>query len=348
MFLLYALYGWLALVSATNLLLMRRPAGRAPICFEAMVPARDEAGQIQRALSPLVASGVRVTVFDDESSDGTGAVAERLGARVVAASGPLPPGWTGKNRACHELARLATSEWVVFLDADTEPTPDFASAFSHFLATRPAEVQVVSGFPRMHPGAGIEPAYLGWVPWVLLATNPFGWVAHIGIGHNGFTNGQVVAWRRTALEEHQPFETLRDEILEDVKIGRMLARRGVRVEVAELSGVLAVTMYSNLGDAVRGMSKNSADIGGGPVGSLAFATFLALCGWGWALAGPSAPLLLGLLLLSKLLSDRVVRYPLWTVPLLPITCLAGSLTVCRSLWERRQGRTQWKGRTYGK
>lgn len=347
MILLFLLYGWLVLVSATNLLLMRRPQGRAPVCFEVMIPARNEAGQIERVITPLVAAGVKVTVFDDESDDGTGSVASGLGAAVVSPVDPLKKGWTGKNRACHELAERATAKWVVFLDADTVPSAEFGEAMSKFLATREAEVAVVSGFPRMNPGAGLEPAYLGWVPWILLATNPFGLVAISGRGHNRFTNGQVVAWRRDALAEHRPFETLRGEILEDVKIGRLLAKRGVKVEVAHLSRVLAVNMYPTLGEAVKGMSKNSADIGGGMVGSLVFAAVLVALGWGWLLGGPSAGWLFGMLLLSKVLTDRVIRYPLWTVPLLPLTLLAGALTVVRSLLLKRRGQLQWKGRTYG-
>lgn len=347
MILLFILYGWLVLVSATNLFLMRRPSGQAPVCFEVMIPARDEAFQIDRVIVPFVEAGVSVTVFDDESTDGTADIAERLGARVIAAPGPLPSGWTGKNRACNALAEVATAEWAVFLDADTVPAPEFGEAFSQFLATRPSDVHVVSGFPRMMPGRGLEPAYLGWVPWILLATNPFGWVARMGKGHNGFTNGQVVAWRRKALHEHRPFEALRGEILEDVKIGRLLAKRRVRVEVANLSRILTVNMYTTIGDALRGMAKNSADIAGHPAGSMAFALLFVFIGWGWLLGGSAAPWLFGMLLLSKFLADRVVRYPLWTVPLIPLTCLAAALTVFWSLWLKRHGQIQWKGRTYG-
>lgn len=347
MILLFILYGWLVLVSATNLFLMRRPRGQAPVCFEVMIPARNEALQIERVVAPLIAGGVRVTVFDDESTDGTGDLAERLGATVIRAPEALPSGWTGKNRACHALSAVATGEWVVFLDADTMPAPEFGVTFSHFLATRPEATHVVSGFPHMRPGAGIEPAYLGWVPWILLATNPFGWVARIGKGHNGFTNGQIVAWRRSALHKHRPFETLKSQILEDVKIGRLLANRGVGLEIANLSRILAVNMYTTLGDALRGMAKNSGDIAGHPAGSIALALVFIFIGWGWLLGGSYTPWLFGMLLLSKFLTDRVVRYPLWTVPLIPLTCLAAALTVFWSLWLKRHGQIQWKGRTYG-
>ena len=346
MFILFILYGGLVLISVSNLFMMRRPDGNAPVCLEVMIPAREEATTLPLAVPPLVQGGAKVTIFDDESSDGTGKIANDLGATVIRPSEPLPAGWTGKNRACFELAKASSAEWVVFLDADTIPGPNFVSAMSHFLATRPESTKVVSGFPKMLPGKGIEPAYLGWVPWILLAANPFGLVAASGKGHGRFTNGQITAWRRETLTAVNPFETLKAEILEDVKIGRLLARRGDRVEIANLSEILSVRMYWTLREAVDGMSKNSADIGGSTFGSTCFALYLAFIGWSWICCGKLAFLFLACLICSKVITDRIVRAPAWTAPLLPFTCLAAAYTVFRSLAWKRQGAVKWKGRTY--
>lgn len=341
------LYAWFLFTSLTNLFLMRRPNGVAETCFEVMIPARNEAENLPSLLTPLQGQNVRVTIFDDESTDGTASIAAELGAVVTRSPGALPPGWTGKNRACHELSLRATAEWVVFLDADTRPTPDFASRLSAMLNALDPEVKVLSGCLRMEAGRRLEPAYLGWVPWIILATNPFGLVSKTGKGHNRFTNGQFACWRRETLAEIRPFETLKGEILEDVKIGRLLARRGIRVEIADVSAILGVKMYRDLREAFRGMSKNSADIAGGPIASLLFTAFLIFAGWGWLLTGPYWWIFLATLLLTKLFGDRIIHYPLWTVPFLPFTCLAAAVTVIRSLMLKRRGRLEWKGRTYG-
>ncbi len=326
---------------------MRQPIGKGEVCMEVMIPARNEEHNLGLVIPPIVLGGAKVTVFDDESTDGTGDLAESLGAQVVRPEQPLPKGWTGKNRACHELSLLASADWVVFLDADTIPSAEFISVLSRFLATRPPETKVVSGFPWMLPGRGIEPAYLGWVPWILLATNPFGLVAQVRVGHNRFTNGQVVAWRRETLQSVRPFEALRSEILEDVKIGRMLARQNLGVELIRLSSILKVRMYWSLREAIDGMSKNSADIGGGLIGSTAFAFFLIVLGWAWVLGGHLWWVFLALLLLSKAVTDWIVKAPFWTFVFIPFTCLAAALTVFRSLAWKRKGVLKWKGRTYG-
>jgi 4,4'-diaponeurosporenoate glycosyltransferase len=85
-----------------------------------VVPARDEEATLPALLPSVVRqlrSGDELVVVDDHSSDGTAAVAARLGARVVATP-VLPAGWTGKCWACHRGAIATTSPILVFLDAD--------------------------------------------------------------------------------------------------------------------------------------------------------------------------------------------------------------------------------------
>lgn len=343
---LIALYALLLTVALINLIFIRRPKGSDRPCFEVMIPARNEAHNLHRLLPPLIAQGVRVTVFDDESTDGTGALAAEFGARVVLPTEPLPTGWTGKNRACHELSKLAEHDWVVFLDADTEPSESFAEVLSAELMATPSTVNCASGFLRMLPGKGIEPLYLGWVPWVLLATNPFGIVRLTSKGHNGFTNGQFTVWRSQLLKELKPYETLRGEVLEDIKIGRLLGKMKQPVSVLDVSQILSVRMYEDVGQAFAGMSKNSGQIANSTLGSIFLAAFFLFVGFGWVLAGPLAGWLYAALVLSKFATDRVVRFPVYTAPFIPLTCLGAAVTVLRSTWLRRQGQITWKGRIY--
>src|ERR1019366_7317804 len=141
----------------------------------------------------------KVYVFDDESEDRTAEVAAAQGAIVICPREPLPKGWTGKNRACHELAKAAiedsSAEWYLFLDADIYPAPGFVAAVQDLTSRVSRRTSVISGFPHIIPGRGIEPLFLAWVGWVLLATNPYGLVSLTGKGHNRFTNGQFGCWR---------------------------------------------------------------------------------------------------------------------------------------------------------
>ena len=90
------------------------------------LPARDEAatiGPILETLLPLQARGVidQVVVADD-STDGTAAIAERLGAEVHRQSDLMPEFGPvrGKGDAMWRALSVLTGEVICYLDADSE------------------------------------------------------------------------------------------------------------------------------------------------------------------------------------------------------------------------------------
>jgi glucosyl-3-phosphoglycerate synthase len=98
------------------------------------VPAREEAATIAAVVAPLMAlraAGAvdQVVVLDDDSRDGTGAIAAALGAEVVrpaallAGFGPV----LGKGDAMWRGLSVLTGDLVCFVDADSE---DFGAHFA--------------------------------------------------------------------------------------------------------------------------------------------------------------------------------------------------------------------------
>lgn len=340
------LYGYLALVSLINLLGLRRlrPASGTD-AIAVLIPARNEETNLRRLIPALIEPnpGLRVYVYDDGSDDATAEVAAAAGARVLR-GGELPAGWTGKNHACHRLAQAAAEDsparWWVFLDADVYPEPGFLGGLvQHLERHRPP---VLTGFPKGLPGRGIEPLFLAWVGWILLATNPFALVSRTRKGHSRFTNGQFTVWQADFYTRLWPNELLRDRILEDVLIGRLLAKEGIRVETVNASAVLGVRMYETWRQALDGMSKNSYEITGSALGTFVLALLFMVIALGWVFA----PWCLALLMLSGLAAALTMRYVLWVVPVMPIAVLIGAFTLVRSWLWRRQGKVTWKGRVY--
>ncbi|MEK7768052.1 MAG: glycosyltransferase family A protein, partial [bacterium] len=96
-----------------------------------LVPACNEADTLEPALETLLRSDypdLEVILVDDRSTDGTGAVVDRLAARdariVPVHVAALPPGWLGKVHAMHVALPHATGEWLLFSDADVHAAPD--------------------------------------------------------------------------------------------------------------------------------------------------------------------------------------------------------------------------------
>jgi hypothetical protein len=213
-------------------------------------------------------------------------------------------------------------------------------------ATSGRRHQVITGIPQIKPGRGIEPLFLSWVGWIILATNPFGLVSRTGKGHNRFKNGQVHMWRATTYTSLWPNERVKGQIMEDVMIGRLLAREGVRVETANLSKVLSVRMYETWRETLDGMSKNAYEITNSVPGAILItALFLAL-GWAWLAAGPLWWACLAVLTLSGLIVGVLARSPLWPALLMPIVLTIAALTMVRSTVWHQRGTVKWKGRVY--
>jgi cellulose synthase/poly-beta-1,6-N-acetylglucosamine synthase-like glycosyltransferase len=85
-----------------------------------IIPAHNAAATLGDCLRALAAEGVpgpeaELIVVDDASTDGTRALAEAAGARLIAGGG------RGPAAARNLGARIATGELLLYLDADTAP-----------------------------------------------------------------------------------------------------------------------------------------------------------------------------------------------------------------------------------
>src|ERR1700738_3326766 len=92
----------------------------------AIVPARNEEAVIAACVESLAKQSeiTEIVVVNDQSSDKTAAIVRDLAMRIarlqlLEAQEP-PPVVVGKNNALTLGARNATSEWLLFIDADVE------------------------------------------------------------------------------------------------------------------------------------------------------------------------------------------------------------------------------------
>src|SRR5512146_2231532 len=99
-----------------------------PDCM-VVIPARDEEGVVGGAVRSFPPD--TVIVVDDHSTDRTAEEAREAGAGVLEAP-PLAAGALGKANACTAGARILTSRWILFADADTRYQPRFLHAAAEY------------------------------------------------------------------------------------------------------------------------------------------------------------------------------------------------------------------------
>ena len=354
--------GWLiTLVNACSFPSLRRVAdagaGRArtapppgPSTVSLLIPARDEIATLPSTLPTWLAQGAdEVLVLDDGSSDGTGPFLTSMAAdeprlRVLHGA-PLPPGWSGKNWACHQLARSATGDLLVFTDADVRWERGALSALRAGVASTSADL--LTCWPRQRCDTWGERMLVPLVDMLLLSTLPAPLARLPRPASATGANGQCMAWTRAAYERFGGHAALRAEVLEDVRAAQRVKRLGGRVVLTLGRDLISTRMYDGYAAAVRGFAKNVLAAAGHPavlalVWSLNALTYtlswpLALVDVRWlgvALAG------IGLRALTNTVAGRppieALLQPLGPPALVPV--------IVQAL--RWRGGYEWRGRRY--
>lgn len=314
-----------------------------------VIPARDEVDRIGPLLETIVgAPGVaEVIVVDDQSTDGTAELAERLGARVIQGA-ELPPGWAGKAWALQQGIDAATGEWLVTLDADTRPDPQLPTALVHRAIDDQLDLLTVGGrFDCPTPGSRwLHPAMLTTL---VYRFGPPGVPTRRG---RAMANGQCMTFPRQAFLDAGGMSEVSGEVVEDIALARRRAASGASVGFLDASDFLTVRMFESFDDTWSGWGRSLALPGVEPLGrQLLDLTVVLLT---QALPLPRLLLRRGDILDAFLLINRlgtlagtrrayaVAGAPYWASPLAD---LPATFAIAKGI--ARRGTQTWRGRTYG-
>ncbi|GAA2909804.1 glycosyltransferase family 2 protein [Streptosporangium fragile] len=224
------------------------PVEPAPARITVVIPARDEEARIAPCLSAVLADPAvaEVIVVDDESRDGTAALAAGLGAKVVAGA-PLPAGWVGKQWALRQGVEAAGGEVVVTLDADARPAPGLFGAVAAALD----RYDLVTVGPRFVCDGPVEQAlHASFLATLVYRFGPIGPPAPPA-PHRVVANGQCMAFRRAAMADADGFARIRGHMTDDVALARALAAAGWSVGFLDAGGLLEVDMHSSAAEVWR-------------------------------------------------------------------------------------------------
>jgi glycosyltransferase involved in cell wall biosynthesis len=222
-----------------------------------IVPARNEEETIEQCLRSLLAldyENYEVIAVNDRSTDRTGEIMERVmrdshfsqkkpevghpdsavrsqkflslftapELRVIQHS-ELPRGWLGKTHAMWTAAKTASGDWLLFTDADVLFKPDSLRRALAYAEHEHADHVVL--FPRMimkRPGEYMMIAFFqsmfmfGHRPWKVADPSTDD---HMGVGAFNLV-------RRRVYEAVGTYQALRMEVLDDMKLGKVVKNAG--------------------------------------------------------------------------------------------------------------------------
>lgn len=222
--------------------------------------ARDEAEKLSGALATILAQDYvkyEVVGVNDRSQDATPQILDQFAStskllKVVHVA-ELPAGWLGKPHALQRGYEQASGDWLLFTDADVRFAPD--------LLRRAIAVAQESGWDHLTLLAGMDMdgfwesvaiTYLavgftlGVEPWLASAPSS---QRYAGVG--AF---QLV--RRQVYEAIGTHKRLAMEVLEDMKLGKLVKQGGFRSGVGMAGEAVRVRWQAGLRNIIRGTTKN--------------------------------------------------------------------------------------------
>jgi cellulose synthase/poly-beta-1,6-N-acetylglucosamine synthase-like glycosyltransferase len=204
-----------------------------------IVPARNEAATLEATLRSLLAQTIPVDIIaiNDRSTDQTGAIMARLAAGPLPAGKSLtilkvdllPAGWMGKTHAMALAARQTATPWLLFTDGDILFRNDALERALRFAEASQADhVPLALSLILKSPGERLMItvlqcfSLLTFRPWKI----PDPAAKHDSVGIGGFN-----LIRASVYQAIGGFESLRMEVLEDLRLGFEVKRQGFRQRV---------------------------------------------------------------------------------------------------------------------
>lgn len=339
------------------------PGGADPM-ISVCIPARNEEKNIQACVEGILANdykNLEVLVYDDQSTDQTPKILEGLinqDPRVrLVETVPLPPGWNGKQHACHRMAQSAKGQYMLFTDADVRFAPSCLTVT--LAASRSLDAPLLSTFPRQETDTLAERLCVPMIFFILLSYLPFGRMRRTNDPSASAGCGQFLFVRQDAYQAAGGHAGFKDSMHDGIKLPRAVRRAGFHSDLFDGTQLCSCRMYQGFASTWRGFAKNAYE-GLGSLALLVFITVLHIVGhilpaallilWAFgaiALTPLSIALAvsaLGISILQRIIIGTRTQHAAWIALLHPLAVLMMTAIQWHSYVLHITGRRAWRGR----
>ena len=225
-----------------------------------MFAGRNEEEKLPGALATFLGQDYpryEVVAVDDRSEDATGAIldaAARRDSRLkVVHVTSLPEGWLGKTYGLQQAYEASSGEWLVLTDADGHFAPDVLR-----LAIALAQKNHWDHLPLLAAAKlftfGEKMVMTFFACAFVLATRPWSVSNPKSSAYVGVGAFQLI--RRSTYEKIGTHRRLAMEVVDDVKVGKLVKEAGCRSGVGRAGPAVSVHWHSGVRNLIRGTEKN--------------------------------------------------------------------------------------------
>jgi glycosyltransferase involved in cell wall biosynthesis len=322
--------------------------------------ARDEEEKLPGALATLAQidyPGLEIIGVDDRSEDATGRMLDEFAAshprfRAIHVQ-ELPAGWLGKPHALQQAFEASSGEWLLFTDADVRFKTDVLRRAITMVTERNLDHLSLFGDVEM----------VGF--WEKVVVTFFGMAFHMATAPSEVINPKSGAYvgvgafqlmKRSAYEAAGTHRRLAMEVVDDMKLGKIVKQAGFRSAVGIAQDSVVVRWHAGARNLINGVTKNFFAVSGFSVSKVAiaivglflmnvlpFAGLIFGHGWVRVLAGICVVIVLCL----HAGVDMVMRVsPLYCFTV-PIGAVLFAYMLLRStVYTLKQGGIIWRGTFY--
>ena len=214
-----------------------------------VVPAHNEARIIERCARGLMAqkwSSLEIIFVADRCTDETVDILRRTTAgdpriRIIE-NHHCPSNWAGKCNAARLGAAGARGQYLVFMDADTLPSPDLIRAA--VTSAKARRSSLMSLLTKLTVKEIYERRTQTVASLMLMTLYPPDRVNR-DESPRPFANGQFMIFDREWYERIGGHEAVHDDLLEDIAFARCISEQGGRVHLLSADRLLECSMYSS-------------------------------------------------------------------------------------------------------
>lgn len=237
------------------------------------IPARNEEDTIGALLSSLADqtwANYTVHVLDDQSTDRTFEIADSYQKKYpdkfyVHSGVDKPDDWLGKPWACQQLSKKSDGELLLFLDADTEVRPEILEHTVYSMDKY--DLDMLTVWPRQKLVTFWEKTIIPVFFYTLLSLLPSIYVYRIPrwmpkrlrqkmAPKFAAACGQCLAFRRDTYEKIGGHESVKDQVVEDVELAKVIKEHGYTLRMFNGIGSISCRMYNNEKEIFEGLRKN--------------------------------------------------------------------------------------------
>ena len=226
-----------------------------------LFPARNEEKRIlAEALNSLLAQtfkNLEIIAVNDRSTDKTGEILRRIARgnpklRTIEGS-ELPADWLGKPFVLEQALAQAGGEWVISVDADVIFAPEAVKAAVFYAAQNNYDALCLIPFDVC--GSVWETIFLPTFGWFRMLKMPASRVNNpkrpetMGVGN-------FFLVRRACLKKIGNFESVKNEVAEDLRLAELLKSSGASFRLDYAPDLLKTRMYKGFGEIWAGFTKN--------------------------------------------------------------------------------------------